>query len=40
MTQPESDRAAVVFDERLTDYDCGPWPALAPVGVKLSMRLA
>ncbi len=40
MTQPESDRAAVVFDERLTDYDFGPSHPMAPVRVKLTMRLA
>ncbi len=34
------DRAAVVFDERLTDYDFGPSHPMAPVRVKLTMALA
>ena len=34
------DRAAVVFDERLTDYDFGPSHPMAPVRVKLTMQLA
>jgi len=35
-----SDRAAVVFDERLTDYDFGPSHPMAPIRIKLTMELA
>lgn len=34
------ERAAVVFDEHLTDYDFGPSHPMAPVRVKLTMALA
>lgn len=35
-----SDRVAVVWDERLAEYDFGPGHPLAPVRVQLAMRLA
>ena len=34
------DRVAVVWDERLAEYDFGPGHPLAPVRVQLAMRLA
>lgn len=34
------DRAAVVFDEGLTEYDFGPSHPMAPIRVKLTMELA
>lgn len=35
-----SERACVVFDERLTEYNFGPSHPMAPVRVKLTMELA
>jgi acetoin utilization protein AcuC len=35
-----SDRVAVVWDERLAEYDFGPGHPLAPIRVQLAMRLA
>lgn len=36
----EEERACVVFDERLTEYNFGPSHPMAPVRVKLTMELA
>lgn len=35
-----SDRVAIVWDERLAEYDFGPGHPLAPIRVQLAMRLA
>jgi acetoin utilization protein AcuC len=35
-----SDRTAIVWDERLAEYDFGPGHPLAPIRVQLAMRLA
>lgn len=40
MNAPASDRAALVFDEHLTEYDFGPSHPMAPVRIKLTIELA
>src|SRR5699024_3259937 len=37
---PESTRACVVYDERLTAYDFGPSHPMSPVRIQLTMELA